>query len=89
MNQAEEYALWFLLVGTITGIGGFFQCYMFNIAGVKLTNRLRVLSFGSMLQQEMGWYDESKNSIGALCARLSSDAAGIQGATGTWVRNDF
>lgn len=85
MNQAIEYALWFLLVGIITGLGGFFQCYMFNIAGVKLTNRLRILSFGSMLQQEMGWYDESKNSIGALCARLSSDAAGIQGATGTWI----
>lgn len=36
-----------------------------------------------MMKQEMGWYDEAKNSIGALCVRLSGDCANVQGATGT------
>lgn len=33
--------------------------------------------------QEQGWFDEEENAVGALCARLSSDCAAVQGATGT------
>ena len=32
--------------------------------------------------QEMGWFDQTSNSTGSLCARLSDDAAKVQGATG-------
>uniref|UniRef100_A0A182SUX2 ABC-type xenobiotic transporter n=1 Tax=Anopheles maculatus TaxID=74869 RepID=A0A182SUX2_9DIPT len=31
----------------------------------------------------MAWFDESRNAVGALCARLSGDCASVQGATGT------
>lgn len=41
------------------------------------------MTFGAMLHQEMGWYDDEQNSVGALCARLSSDAGAVQGATGS------
>lgn len=34
------------------------------------------------MRQEMGWFDEKKNSVGALSARLSGDAASVQGAIG-------
>lgn len=54
---------------------------MFGIAGEKLTMRLRVLMFRSMLVQEMGWYDRSSNGVGALCARLSGEAAQVQGVS--------
>ncbi|KAJ8707832.1 hypothetical protein PYW07_011509 [Mythimna separata] len=33
--------------------------------------------------QEQGWFDLSQNSVGALCARLATDCAAVQGATGT------
>ena len=36
-----------------------------------------------MLRQEMGWFDDKFNSTGALTTRLASDAAQVQGATGT------
>ncbi|RVE52405.1 hypothetical protein evm_002799 [Chilo suppressalis] len=36
-----------------------------------------------MLKQEIGWFDDAKNGVGALCSRLAADAAGVQGATGT------
>ena len=36
-----------------------------------------------MLRQEMGWFDDKFNSTGALTTRLSSDAAQVQGATGS------
>lgn len=34
------------------------------------------------MKQEMGWFDEKENSVGALSARLAGDAASVQGAIG-------
>lgn len=52
---------------------------MFGIAGEKLTMRLRTKMFISMLRQEIGWFDRKENGVGALCARLSGEAAQVQG----------
>ena len=32
-----------------------------------------------MLRQEIGWYDEERNSTGALTTRLANDAGQVQG----------
>ncbi|KPJ05317.1 Multidrug resistance protein-like 49 [Papilio xuthus] len=90
-NPDEDYvrggtniiAVLFLVVGVFTGIGIFFQIFIFNLTGVRLTARLRVAAFRAMLKQEMGWFDHPVNGIGALCSRLAADAAAVQGATGT------
>lgn len=55
--------------------------HMFNIAGEKLTMRVRSLLFETMLKQEMGWFDKKENGVGALCTRLSVDTAYIQGVS--------
>lgn len=39
----------------------------------------RSMAFSAMLRQEMGWFDDQKNSVGALCARLAGDASSVQG----------
>ncbi len=52
---------------------------MFGIAGERLTMRLRKMAFKTILSQEITWFDKSDNSSGSLCARLSSDAANVQG----------
>ena len=44
--------------------------------------RMRVLSFKTMLRQEIGWFDLDENNLGALVTRLSSDAASLKGFTG-------
>ncbi|XP_053662554.1 multidrug resistance protein homolog 49 [Anopheles marshallii] len=82
-QESNFYSLLFLALGLITGLGTFFQTYLFNIAGVRLTSRLRQKSFKAIVTQEMAWFDESRNAVGALCARLSGDCASVQGATGT------
>uniref|UniRef100_A0A1A9UJ85 Uncharacterized protein n=1 Tax=Glossina austeni TaxID=7395 RepID=A0A1A9UJ85_GLOAU len=69
-------------LGLITGLAGFLQTYLFNYSGVWLTTRMRSLTFKAMMRQEMAWYDEETNSVGSLSARLSGDAAGVQGAIG-------
>ena len=83
--QAEGnwYAILFLVVGIVTGIAAFLQSFTFSVAGEGLTSRLRVMTFESILKQEVGWFDRHENSVGALTARLSGDASNVQGATGS------
>ena len=59
------------------------QTFFFTLSGEYLTARLRDRAFKAMLRQEMGWFDDKFNSTGALTTRLASDAAQVQGATGS------
>ncbi len=82
-NHANYYSILFLIIGAVAGLATFFQTYMFSVAGVRLTSRLRSLTFGAMMRQEIAWFDDTKNAVGALCARLASDCSSVQGATGS------
>ena len=66
-------------ISMILGIAQFLQIFAFTYSGEALTLRLRKLSFAAMLQQEPAWFDDPSRSIGSLCARLSGDAAGVNG----------
>ncbi|XP_022444089.1 phosphatidylcholine translocator ABCB4 isoform X5 [Delphinapterus leucas] len=57
--------------------------FTFGKAGEILTTRLRSMAFKAMLRQDMSWFDDHKNSTGALSTRLAIDASQVQGATGT------
>ncbi|XP_037037808.1 multidrug resistance protein homolog 65 isoform X3 [Bradysia coprophila] len=72
----------FLVLGILIGVAAIIQTYMFNMAGVYLTTRIRARVFGAMIRQDMAWFDDSNNSVGALSVRLTSDAATVQGAIG-------
>uniref|UniRef100_A0AAQ5Z9G7 Bile salt export pump n=1 Tax=Amphiprion ocellaris TaxID=80972 RepID=A0AAQ5Z9G7_AMPOC len=61
------------------------QGYAFSKSGELLTRRLRRLGFHSMLGQEIGWFDDHRNSPGALTTRLATDASQVQGATGSQI----
>uniref|UniRef100_A0A669QYL3 ATP binding cassette subfamily B member 1 n=1 Tax=Phasianus colchicus TaxID=9054 RepID=A0A669QYL3_PHACC len=50
--------------------------------GEILTMRLRFMAFKAMLRQDMAWFDDPKNSTGALTTRLANDASQVKGATG-------
>ena len=53
--------------------------------GQRLTTRLRMDSFRSILKQEIGWFDDERNSTGILTLRLSQDAANVQGVSSVHV----
>uniref|UniRef100_A0A8C6TG74 Bile salt export pump n=1 Tax=Neogobius melanostomus TaxID=47308 RepID=A0A8C6TG74_9GOBI len=59
--------------------------YAFSKSGELLTRRLRRLGFHAMLGQEVGWFDDHRNSPGALTTRLATDASQVQGATGSQI----
>ncbi|XP_037300517.1 multidrug resistance protein homolog 49 [Manduca sexta] len=81
--QSRVYAGAFAGAAAACALVTFLQTRLFNLAGARLTDRLRVQTFGNFLRQEQGWFDQPNNSVGALCARLATDCAAVQGATGT------
>ncbi|BFF99359.1 multidrug resistance protein homolog 65 [Drosophila madeirensis] len=82
LDQSSSMSIISLVIGVAAGIVCFIQTFFFNLAGVWLTMRMRSKTFSSIMHQEMGWFDRKDNSIGALSARLSGDAASVQGAIG-------
>ena len=57
------------------------QIAMLSAAAEGLTLRLRKMVFESMLNQEMAWFDDPKNSTGALCTRISHDTGAVSGVS--------
>ena len=48
-----------------------------------MTQRIRSKAFACLLRQEIAYFDRPENSSGAVCVRLSSEAAAIQEMAGT------
>ncbi|NXW65967.1 MDR3 protein, partial [Eurystomus gularis] len=79
----STYALLFLGFGLISFVTFFLQGFTFDKAGEILTKRLRSMAFRAILRQEISWFDDPKNSTGALITRLANDASEVKGATGS------
>ncbi|XP_003921213.2 phosphatidylcholine translocator ABCB4 isoform X1 [Saimiri boliviensis] len=82
-QKCNMFSLLFLCLGIISFFTFFLQGFTFGKAGEILTTRLRSMAFKAMLRQDISWFDDHKNSTGALSTRLATDAAQVQGATGT------
>ncbi|NXH11661.1 MDR1 protein, partial [Bucco capensis] len=81
-EKSNLYSVLFLVIGILYFFTFFFQGFTFGKAGEILTTRLRFMAFKAMLRQDMGWFDNVKNSTGALTTRLANDASQVKGATG-------
>ncbi|EDV36373.1 uncharacterized protein Dana_GF11993 [Drosophila ananassae] len=84
-RQVLNISMIFVGIGLMAGLGNMLQTYMFTTAGVKMTTRLRKRAFGTIVSQDIAYFDDEKNSVGALCSRLASDCSNVQGATGARV----
>ncbi|XP_046555643.1 phosphatidylcholine translocator ABCB4-like [Haliotis rubra] len=81
-RDVRMYALILLGLGVLSLITNFAQSAFFGISGENMTVRVRRNVFKSMLRQEISWFDDHKNNLGALTTRLATDASQVQGATG-------
>ncbi|XP_044222563.1 bile salt export pump isoform X1 [Thunnus albacares] len=84
-EQINGICILFCIVAVISFFSQFLQGYAFAMSGELLTRRLRKVGFQAMLKQEIGWFDDPRNSPGALTTRLASDASMVQGATGSQI----
>ncbi|XP_034072938.1 bile salt export pump [Gymnodraco acuticeps] len=84
-KEINGICVFFVMVGVVSFFTQILQAYAFSKSGELLTRRLRRLGFQAMLGQEVGWFDDHKNSPGALTTRLATDASQVQGATGSQI----
>uniref|UniRef100_A0A8B9TRH7 Bile salt export pump n=1 Tax=Anas platyrhynchos TaxID=8839 RepID=A0A8B9TRH7_ANAPL len=84
-TQINGVCLLFVLIGLLSFFTQFLQGYTFAKSGELLTRRLRKIGFRAMLGQDIGWFDDRRNSPGALTTRLATDASQVQGATGSQI----
>ncbi|KAM6894114.1 bile salt export pump isoform 3-T3 [Xenentodon cancila] len=84
-KEIDGICLFFVMVGVISFFTQMLQGYAFSKSGELLTRRLRRIGFHAMLGQEIGWFDDHRNSPGALTTRLATDASQVQGATGSQI----
>ena len=61
----------FLAVADI--VAQYFQTYLFEVIGERMTRRIRTDYFRSLLRQDMGWFDDPANALGVLTSRLAVD----------------
>ncbi|XP_023932082.1 multidrug resistance protein 1A isoform X3 [Lingula anatina] len=84
-KQAETtflYSMILLGLGVLSAIAMICQVFFFAVSGENLTLRLRQLAFRAMLRQDIAYFDDHKNSTGALTTRLATETSAVQGATG-------
>uniref|UniRef100_A0A8C9DT68 Bile salt export pump n=1 Tax=Prolemur simus TaxID=1328070 RepID=A0A8C9DT68_PROSS len=84
-SQINGVCLLFVAMGCVSLVTQFLQGYAFAKSGELLTKRLRKFGFRAMLGQDIGWFDDLRNSPGALTTRLAADASQVQGATGSQI----
>lgn len=82
-QQSTFFSLMFAVIGGVAFVTMFLQGFCFGKSGEILTLKLRLKAFTAIMRQDLGWFDDPKNSVGALTTRLATDAAQVQGATGT------
>ncbi|KAF5475222.1 hypothetical protein F2P56_007052 [Juglans regia] len=81
-KDSRFWALVYLALGCIALVAIPVQNYFFGIAGGKLIERIRSLTFEKVVHQQISWFDDPANSSGAVGARLSTDASTVRSLVG-------
>lgn len=77
-HRIMNYSLIFSALSVASITLNLFQHYNFAYMGAKLTKRIRLCMLEKILTFETAWFDEEKNSSGALCSRLSNEASMVK-----------
>ncbi|XP_019364084.1 PREDICTED: ATP-binding cassette sub-family B member 5 [Gavialis gangeticus] len=82
-HEANILSILFAGIGVVCFLTYFLQGFLYGRSGEILTMRLRHMAFKAMLRQDIFWFDDKKNSTGALTTRLATEAAQVQMAVGS------
>nr|ASM90220.1 multidrug resistance 9 [Sesuvium portulacastrum] len=81
-KDSRKWALIYVGLGAASFIAIPIQNFFFGMAGGKLIERVRSMTFEKVVHQEIKWFDDPANSSGAIGARLSTDASNIKRLVG-------
>lgn len=62
-HEGDRNALWFFIIAIASTFCYGMQSWLFASAAATLTARLRMLSFKSILRQDVEFFDDEKNSV--------------------------
>ncbi|XP_075977925.1 ATP-dependent translocase ABCB1-like [Anticarsia gemmatalis] len=82
MAKVEEVSLFCMMIGIVIGLSNLIEILSFGVSGAHMTEDLRGRMFEHLLRQQVSYFDEKANSVGALCTRLSAETSQAQRATG-------
>jgi len=82
MAGAVTFGLIFMGIAAASWIFAGVQGGVFAVVGERLTTRLRVHLFRSILRQDTSFFDDPQNSVGALTSNLRTDTSLVRAATG-------
>lgn len=83
-SQIDFWSLMYLMLGLVELVAMATQGIAFAYCSERLIHRARDQAFRTMLRQDISFFDEEENSVGALTSFLSTEAthlAGISGVT--------
>ena len=55
----------------------FGQIYFMTVVGERITTRIRGATFRALLRQDITYFDNPDNNVGALTSQLGADAARV------------
>lgn len=85
MEGTNLYSFLFVIIGVAAFFGFSTQVISFEVAGERYTKRLRADIFRAFMKQEVGFYDDEDNSLGALTSKLAIDSKNVNElVTKTW-----
>jgi ATP-binding cassette subfamily B (MDR/TAP) protein 1 len=61
-KDSSFWGLMCVVLGIVSIISVPVEFFLFGVAGGKLIERIRALSFRSIVRQEVAWFDDPKNS---------------------------
>ncbi|KAJ1984334.1 hypothetical protein H4R34_000709 [Dimargaris verticillata] len=81
-EDGNFYALMFVVFAIASFIAVTGRVGLFDVSGERLTHRVRLLSFRSIVYQDAAFFDDRANGTGILCSKLSSESERIKIAGG-------
>ena len=84
-KNSQLYSSLLAALGVVVGVATLCQNYFLAKAGENLTMRLRQMAFAAMLRQDIGWFDDKSNQVGALTSRLATDASLVKGVSNVYL----
>jgi ATP-binding cassette subfamily B protein len=83
LENVNQIALAMAGILLLQGAAVALRVSLFNLAGESIVNRLRERLYRSLLEQEIGFFDQHRT--GDLTSRLASDTAVLQGAVSIYI----
>ncbi|KAF8902794.1 multidrug resistance protein 1 [Gymnopilus junonius] len=81
-TDGNRNAQWFFVIALLSTLAMAVQTFFFARSAAFLTSKLRLLSFKAILRQDIEFFDQERNSTGALTSGLSSDSQKVNGLAG-------